>query len=345
MRNRHTLTTIDVLADRRRGRCSCSWSPASSRRSAGSTEEATSRRSTTSGRSPRTTFNHWYRGRRHAAAAGPEEAEAAAQAWTASRTRPLKQQVMQFLISSDWIEGEAKERGISATPEEIQRQFKQTKKQSFPNEKAYQRFLATLAARPCRTCSSACARRALEQDPRGRHRRARTNVCDGAIKDYYDKNAQQFSQPERRDLEVDHDQEPGQGATRPSSGSQSGRAGRRSPRSSRSTPPRRTRAASCSRVTKGQQDPAFDAAIFSAVKGKIAGPVKTDAGYYVFRVTKVTPGTKQSLQPVHRGHHAAARLAEPAEEARPVLDRLPQRLAREDRLRARLRDPRLPQRP
>src|ERR1700704_6489963 len=49
-------------------------------------------------------------------------------------------------------------------------------------------------------------------------------------------------------------------------------------------------------VTKGQQDPTFDAAIFAAVKGQIAGPVKTGAGYYVFRVTKVTPAAKQSVQ-------------------------------------------------
>jgi hypothetical protein len=32
------------------------------------------------------------------------------------------------------------------------------------------------------------------------------------------------------------------------------------------------------------------------VKGKVAGPVKTGAGYYVFRVTKITPATKQSLK-------------------------------------------------
>ncbi len=55
----------------------------------------------------------------------------------------VKQQVMQFLVSAKWIDGEAKERGLSATDAEVKRQFEQTKDQSFPNDKAYQRFLKT----------------------------------------------------------------------------------------------------------------------------------------------------------------------------------------------------------
>ena len=54
-------------------------------------------------------------------------------------------------------------------------------------------------------------------------------------------------------------------------------------------------------VSKGQQDPQFDGAIFAAERGTVAGPVKTDAGYYVFRVTKVTKATKQGLEQSKQG--------------------------------------------
>ena len=54
-------------------------------------------------------------------------------------------------------------------------------------------------------------------------------------------------------------------------------------------------------VTKGQQDPKLDAAVFAAVEKKVAGPIKTDAGYYVFRVTKVTKASKQSLEQSKQG--------------------------------------------
>jgi foldase protein PrsA len=51
-------------------------------------------------------------------------------------------------------------------------------------------------------------------------------------------------------------------------------------------------------VTKGQQEKTFDAAIFSAPKNKVLGPIKTQFGFYVFRVTKVTAAKQQSLAQV-----------------------------------------------
>ena len=98
-------------------------------------------------------------------------------------------------------------------------------------------------------------------------------------------------------------------------------------------------------VTKGQQDPKLDAAVFAAVPKKVAGPIKTDAGYYVFRVTQGHQGLQAEPRAVPAGHPPAARLTEPAEGARPVLQDLPQRLARPHRLRERLHDRGLPQRP
>ncbi|HEY0633618.1 MAG TPA: peptidylprolyl isomerase, partial [Thermoleophilaceae bacterium] len=51
-------------------------------------------------------------------------------------------------------------------------------------------------------------------------------------------------------------------------------------------------------VTKGQQEKTFDAAIFSAPKNKVLGPIKTQFGFYVFRVTKITAAKQQTLAQV-----------------------------------------------
>jgi foldase protein PrsA len=51
-------------------------------------------------------------------------------------------------------------------------------------------------------------------------------------------------------------------------------------------------------VTKGQQEKSFDAAIFSAAKGKLLGPIKTQFGFYVFRVNKINPAKQQGLAQV-----------------------------------------------
>ena len=54
-------------------------------------------------------------------------------------------------------------------------------------------------------------------------------------------------------------------------------------------------------VAKGQQEKAFDDAIFDAKKGELTGPVKTQFGYYVFEVDKITRGLAADA----RGGHGA----------------------------------------
>ena len=48
-------------------------------------------------------------------------------------------------------------------------------------------------------------------------------------------------------------------------------------------------------VAKGQQEKALDSAVFAAKKGQLEGPVKTQFGYYVFKVQKITQASQQSL--------------------------------------------------
>ena len=53
----------------------------------------------------------------------------------------LRDQVLQLLTSFEWIEGEAEEMGIKVSDAEIKKSFEQQKKQSFPKEADYQKFL------------------------------------------------------------------------------------------------------------------------------------------------------------------------------------------------------------
>jgi foldase protein PrsA len=211
----------------------------------------------------------------------------------------VKQQVMQFLVSAKWIEGEAKERGVSATDAEVKRQFEQTKDQSFPNERAYQRFLRTSGQTEpdllFRVRLDVLSNKIREQVTK-----ASQSISDQEIEDYYNDNEEQFSQPERRDLEVvlTKNQARALAAKEAAEGGQkwSAVAKRYSV-----DPASKDQGGRLLGVSKGQQDPKFDAAIFAAQRGKVAGPVKTDAGFYVFRVTKVTKATKQGLEQSRQG--------------------------------------------
>ena len=55
----------------------------------------------------------------------------------------LKREVMQFLIQAEWVQQEADKRNITVSDKDVQKSFEDQKKQAFPTDKAYQKFLKT----------------------------------------------------------------------------------------------------------------------------------------------------------------------------------------------------------
>src|SRR5688500_15309339 len=211
----------------------------------------------------------------------------------------VKQQVMQFLVSAKWIEGEAKERGVSATPAEVERQFEETKDQSFPNEKAYQRFLKT-SGQTEEDLQFRVRLDVLSNKIRQQVTESSQNVSDSEIEEYYNENEQQFSQPERRDLEIVLAKKQAD-AAEAKQRVEGGERWAAVAKDLSDDPASKEQGGKLLGVTKGQQDPKLDAAVFAAVEKKVAGPIKTDAGYYVFRVSKVTKASKQSIEQSKQG--------------------------------------------
>jgi foldase protein PrsA len=247
---------------------------------------------------PKTEFNHWFA----IIASQPQPGQKKKAVPPKPGTKEydtIKQQVMSFLVSSKWIEGEAKARGVSATDEEVQRQFKQVKDQSFPNEKAYQRLLKRSGQSEqdllFRVKSDVLANKVREKVTAGS-----TDVTDADAEAYYNENKSQFEQPERRDTEVIKTKTQAQ-AQEALERVKDGESWKKVAKDLSIDPASKNQDGRLIAVSKGQQEGAFDAALFAGVKNKIAGPIKTDTGYYVFRVTKITPGTKQTLAQSKQG--------------------------------------------
>jgi hypothetical protein len=53
----------------------------------------------------------------------------------------LRDQTMQFLLSSEWILQEAPKHGVSVTDAEVQKSFEEQRKQAYPSDADYQAFL------------------------------------------------------------------------------------------------------------------------------------------------------------------------------------------------------------
>jgi parvulin-like peptidyl-prolyl isomerase len=213
--------------------------------------------------------------------------------------KQLSSQVMQFLVSSRWIVGEAADRGIAASPAEIKRSFEQTKKQSFPSDRAYKRFLQssgqTQADIDFRVRSDVLATKLRTEVTK-----EAGDVSDDDVKDYYDQNQAQFSQPERRDLQVvvNKNQAKAEEALKRL---QSGESFKRVVKAFSTDPATKQQDGKLLGVAKGQQEKSLDDAVFKAKKDQLVGPIKTQQGYYVLKVSKITPASKQSLEQSKEG--------------------------------------------
>jgi foldase protein PrsA len=205
----------------------------------------------------------------------------------------LKGQVMQFLVQAQWVQQEAKNKDVNVSDAEVRRSFQDQKKSAFGgSEKKYQTFLKGSGMSE-QDILFRVKLDTLQQKLTQKVTEDKAKITDADVKEYYDKNKKRFAQPERRNLNVvlTRTQAKAQQAKRALRGGNWKAVAKKYSIDEAS----KSQGGKLPDVTRGQQDKAFDAAIFKAKKGKLRGPVKTQFGWYVFEVTKVTPASQQSL--------------------------------------------------
>ena len=206
----------------------------------------------------------------------------------------LRDQVMQLLIQNEWVTGEAKSQGISVSDAEVQKAFADQKKQSFKKEADYQKFLKTSGF----TEADVLFRVRLEQlsnKLREKITKGKDKVTDQQVSDYYNKNKDRFAQPERRDLRIVLTKDEAK-ANEAKQKIESGESWKSVAKEYSIDQASKAQGGVLLAVAKGQQEPALDKAVFAAEKGQLQGPIKTQFGYYVFEVQKITPKSQQTLE-------------------------------------------------
>jgi foldase protein PrsA len=208
----------------------------------------------------------------------------------------LRDQVLQFLIQSEWIQGEAANQDIKVSAKEVQQSFQTQKKQSFPAEADYQRFLRTSGM----TQTDIFLRVKLDllsNKIRDKVTKGKDKVTDAQIEAYYKRNKQRFSQPERRNVQVILAKTAAR-ARAAKRAIQGGQPWAKTAKTFSVDATSKRQGGRLTNVIPGQQEQAFSNAMFKAKRGQLVGPVKTQFGYYVFRVTKVIPSEQQPLSRV-----------------------------------------------
>jgi foldase protein PrsA len=206
----------------------------------------------------------------------------------------LKTEVMQFLIQAAWVEQEAADQDVKVSDKEIKQSFEDQKKQAFPTDKAYKDFLKTSGM----TEEDILFRVKLDQLQQKlteKITQSAKKVSEQDISEYYEKNKQRFAQPERRDLLVVLTKTEAK-AKQAKAALEDGDSFKQVAKQYSIDEASKAQGGKLAAVTKGQQEKAFDDAIFSAKKGELVGPIETQFGWYVFEVDKVSAASQQSLE-------------------------------------------------
>jgi foldase protein PrsA len=226
--------------------------------------------------------------------ATPSQAQLKAQC--AQEYQSYLQQVMQFLVSAEWVLGEAKKQGINVTDKQVIQQFQMIKKQQFPTDAAYQAFLKQSGE----TEADLLLRVKLElisTKLRAKATAANAKVTDQQVANYYNQHKSSFGSPESRNVNIILTKTPQQAAAALAA-VKGGTPFATEAKKSSIDVASKNQGGALTNVVRGQEEQALDQAIFAAPVNQLAGPVKTPFGYYVYQVTKVNPGTQKTLAQV-----------------------------------------------
>jgi len=207
--------------------------------------------------------------------------------------KTLQQEVLGFLISSEWVLGEAAALGVKVSDKEVKKRFEGIRNQQFPKASEFEKFLANSG----QTVSDLLLRvklNLLSSKIQQKVVRSKGTVTKKQIEKYYKENPSRFGVPERRDLEIILVKTEAQ-AVAAKKEIESGKSFASVAKKVSIDPTSKANGGLLAGVVKGQEEKALDEAAFKAKPGVLEGPLKTPFGVYVFRVKHITAGSTQSL--------------------------------------------------
>lgn len=209
-----------------------------------------------------------------------------------------KNSALNFLIQSEWIIGQAEEMKISASNKEVEKTFDKLKKQQFPKQSEYEKFLKQTGFTTSDLLLRVKVQSVLSPKITSKvTKEASKNVTKAEAEKYYNEHKSLYGQPERRNLLIVLTKTEAQ-AKSAKSEIESGKSFASVAKAHSIDPVSKAKGGELPNVEKGQEEKALSEAVFSAQTKKLSGPVKTPFGYYIFEVTKVLPASTQALSKV-----------------------------------------------
>jgi foldase protein PrsA len=220
--------------------------------------------------------------------------EAALKSQCEQQYKSLQTEVLGFLISSNWVIGEAKSLGVKISDAEVKKQFEKIKSQQFPKAAEFEKFLKTSG----QSVSDLLLRvklNLLSQKIQQKIVKQKSKVTQADIAKYFKENPKRFSVAEKRNLLIILTKTEAE-AKKAKQEVASGKSFESVAKRVSIDPTSKSNGGKLAGVVKGQEEKTLDTAVFAAKKNVLEGPVKTPFGYYIFEVQTITPGSQQTLK-------------------------------------------------
>jgi foldase protein PrsA len=210
--------------------------------------------------------------------------------------KSLQSEVLGFLISSQWVIGEASSLGVKLSDAEVKKEFAKIKSEEFPKASEFEKFLSSSG----QSVSDLLLRvklNLLSQKIEKQIVKNKSKVTQAQITKYYNENKSKYGTPEKRNVEIILTKTEAAAASAKKE-VESGKSFASVAKKVSIDPTSKANGGLLKEVVKGEEEAALDKAIFSTAKNVLSGPVKTPFGYYVFEVLSTTAGTQQPLSKV-----------------------------------------------
>lgn len=207
--------------------------------------------------------------------------------------KALKTEVLNFLVGLEWVLGEAPSHGVKISDAEVKKQFVKIRSQQFPSTAEFEKFLSTSG----QTVSDLLLRvkyNLISQKLQAKVLKSGGNVTEAKEQKYYNEHKSSYGTPEKRKVEIVLTKTEAAAASAKKE-IESGKSFASVAKKVSIDPTSKAKGGLLPEVTRGEEEKALDAALFSAKANTLGGPVKTPFGYYIFEVLGSTPGNQQTF--------------------------------------------------
>lgn len=226
----------------------------------------------------------------------------------------VRNQAMQQIINLDWVKAEAERQGLEFRKAEIARELNNVIKQSFGDQKGYEKFLKQSGLN-AEDVNLNIIGQLGQTKIVGELQKDQKEPTAAEVKRYFEQKKTQYVQPETRDLRLIKvaDEKTAKDVYNQLKAGGSWKTLAQKYSTDDAT---KANGGVVLGATADTQPPEFGGTVFKAKSGALLAPVKTSLGWYVVRVQKITP----EKQPVFKELEAQLKQALQQENQQKAVD-------------------------